>query len=171
MWYLCVIHLLLKAIIIENRKHTGTNEIPVPIRGQNGAPCRFSVRFEDAIFSLKTNMKICSNLQWRLNVWRTEFCSGWRMKIKHCHVVADKDCVMKNVEDQRFEEPFYRWEENETLAFVGSPQNIDWNYWFGIWDGAMRSVFLGCGILSLTHWLWLDQNKTNCRPIGENYWL
>ena len=37
-----------------------------------GAPCRFSGRFEDGSFSMKTKMKICSNLQWRMKMWRTQ---------------------------------------------------------------------------------------------------
>ena len=40
-----------------------------------GAPNGFLGRFEDANLSLKTKMKICSNLHRRMKMWRTQFSS------------------------------------------------------------------------------------------------
>ena len=38
----------------------------------HGAFCGFSGRFEDASFSMKTKMKICSNLHWRIKMWKPQ---------------------------------------------------------------------------------------------------
>ena len=49
---------------------------------KNGAPCRFSGRFEDGSFSMKTKMKICFNPHWRMRMWRIQIfsiCEVWRI--------------------------------------------------------------------------------------------
>ena len=38
----------------------------------SGAPCGFSGRFEEGSFRMKTKMKICSNLYWRITMRRSQ---------------------------------------------------------------------------------------------------
>ena len=86
-----------------------------------GARCGFSGRFEDPDLSWKMKMKICSNLHWRLKMWKNSIffhveewrceelnvLACWRMKIKQniATFVKDEECILKKVEDWRFEEP------------------------------------------------------------------
>ena len=72
-----------------------------------GAPCGFSGRFEDGSFSMKAKMKICSNLHWRMKMWRSQI-SGL-LKNEDYQLTEDLKTRLKNVKKMK------------TMSCAGSP--------------------------------------------------
>ena len=90
-----------------------------------GAPCRFSGRFEDGSFSLKTKMKTCSNLNWRMKMWRTQISSLLKNEdYRLPHLLKMKIAFLKLLKTGELKTPLENVKKiNKTMSGAGSPNN------------------------------------------------
>ena len=88
-----------------------------------GAPCGFSRRFEDGSFSMKTKMKICSDLHWRREMWRTQI-SGLLKKEDYQlpHLLKMKIAFLKLLKTEDLKTHLKNVKKMKTMSCVGSPK-------------------------------------------------
>ena len=105
--------------------------------------CRFSGRFEDGKFCLKTKMKISFTLHWRLKMWRTQIY--FMLKNENNHFQNLLKMKMAFLKIWRFLSKL--WRKWRRLCVQGAP-NIKHSNWM---ESTIRFRFCR------TFYLWIEQ--------------
>ena len=124
-----------------------------------GAPCGFSGRFEDANLSLKTEMKICSNLHWKMKMWKTQFSAILKNEdVKNLifcvlknedktlpHLLKMKNAFWKKLKTEDLKNPVKYVKKMKTASFAGSPMFTKLH-----WETYDQPSFAWCMIMVVT---------------------
>ena len=88
-----------------------------------GARCGFSGRFEDGSFSMKTKMKICSNLHWRMKMWRTQISGLLKNEDYQLpHLLKMKIAFLKLLKTEDLKTPLKNVKKVKIMSCAGSPK-------------------------------------------------
>ena len=90
-----------------------------------GAPCGFSGRFEDHSFSMKTKMKICSNIHWRMKMWRTQISGLLKNEDYQLpHSLKMNIAFLKLLKTEDLKTPLENVKKMKTMSCAGSPKVV-----------------------------------------------
>ena len=87
-------------------------------------PCRFSGRFEDGGFSMKMIMKICSNLYWRMKMWRNQISGLLKSEdYRLPHLMKMNIAFLKLLKTKDLKTPLKNMKKMKTMSCAGSPRS------------------------------------------------
>ena len=87
-----------------------------------GAPCGLSGRFEYGSLSMKTKMKIFSNLHWRMKMWRTQISGLLKNEDYQLpHLLKMKIAFLKLLKTEDLKTSLKNVRKVKTMSCAGSP--------------------------------------------------
>ena len=85
-------------------------------------PSRFSGKFEDCSFRMKTKMKICPNLHWRIKVWRTQISGLLKNEDYNLpHLLKRKIAFLELLKTEDLKSSIKNVKKMKTMSCAGSP--------------------------------------------------